>query len=721
MARAMKKSISKTVKKSVKKAVKTVVPAKKPAFRDLLIEIGTEEIPAGYLPPALAQLRELAEKELSGLRLAHGKVASFATPRRLVLLVAAVADRQQESVRQVMGPARSVAFGPDGKPTRAAEGFARGQGVEVDSLTVVATPKGEYVAAVRREQSLPASRILPEALARLVTSLHFPKFQRWGSSTLRFARPIRWLVALHGKDVVELELEGLSAGRLTRGHRFLAPGPFAVKDAADFFRVMKRARVVVDQRERAELIRAGVLKAAKKLGGKPVDDEELLGVVANLVEYPVVLAGSFDRKYLALPREVLVTSMRSHQKYFAVVDGKGDLLPCFITVANNLARDGSVVVRGNERVLRARLDDAMFFFTEDRKVPLAERAQQLKAVVFQEKLGTSWEKMERFAALASRLAGRFAPGTGEETDQVARLCKADLVSQMVGEFPELQGVMGREYARAQGLPAAVAEGIADHYLPRGSGGETPRTTPGALVGLADRLDTVCGCFAIGITPSGAADPYALRRHALAIIAILLDRGWKTSLARMFGWSLDLLARKVAFDRPAVEAALADFFRGRLHNLLAGQGHRQDLVSAVLETVADDPVDASARVEALTAFAGKSGFADLMISVKRVMNIIPAGFSGQVDPGLLTEAVERDLLEAEGRTGREAHELVDRGEYAAALGALAALKAPVDAFFEGVLVMDKDERVRANRLGILSSAAATFGRFADFRKVQTDQA
>jgi len=687
--------------------------------RDLLLEIGTEEIPAGYLPPAMRQLEELARKEFSAARLFFGEIRGYATPRRLVLHITKVAEAQESAVREILGPARGVAYDVAGNPTKAAEGFARSQGVDIGKLKVVSTPKGEYVAAVKEEEGRPAAEVLVRIVPGLITSLHFPKFQRWGSSPLRFARPIRWILCLFGSEVVPFNLDGIRAGRSTRGHRFMAPGPFEVKDAKDFFRVLRKGKVILEPEERREAIREAVREAAAEAGGKPVGEENLLEEVVYLVEYPVVLRGQIDKKYLALPREVLVTSMRSHQRYFPVEGRGGKLKASFITVSNNKARDPGVVVAGNERVLRARLEDGMFFFSEDLKISLAERVEQLKTVVFQEKLGTSWEKMERFSALARDIAKKVAPEALDEVGEVAFLCKGDLVTHMVGEFAELQGVMGREYALAEGKGKAVADGILEHYYPRFSGDRTPATLGGAVVSIADRLDTICGCFGIGITPTGTADPYALRRHALGIIAILMDRGWRVDLRGLLKASLKLLEGKTDIPEDRALAGMEEFFRGRLHNLLTGRGSRHDLVTAVIQGQWADPVDAAARVKALGEFSRKAGFADLMMSFKRVMNIIPEGFGGEVDPKLLVHPAERELLEASRKVAGQVGSLLGGGDYPQTLKVLAELKKPVDAFFDGVLVMDKDPAVKANRLALLAGISGLFARVADFRKVVTE--
>jgi glycyl-tRNA synthetase beta chain len=687
--------------------------------QDLILEIGTEEIPASYLPPAIDQIKRLTEKEFNAQRIPFGEAFAYATPRRIVLHVTDVAQTQESSVREVMGPARAVAFDEKGKPTRAAEGFAKGQGIKVKDLTIVSTPKGEYVAAVKSETSEATASILPAVMPKIITTLHFPKMQRWGYLSLRFPRPVRWLLCLYGSDIVQFDLEGIKSGRLMHGHRFMAPGPFEVSDVKDYFRQVKKAKVVLDQEERRSIIEEGVVKAAEKVGGKPIDDQSLIDEVTYLVEYPVIVTGTFEDRYLSLPREVLITSMRSHQRYFSVVNSRKKLMHYFITISNNVTRDKSVVAMGNERVLRARLEDGMFFFNEDSKIPLETRVKELKEVVFQEKLGTSWEKMERFSALGAYLARKVEPDCVKEVKRVAFLCKGDLVTQMVGEFADLQGVMGREYALLDGEDKTVAEGILEHYYPRFSGDRTPKTVGGAAVSIADRLDTVCGCFGIGISPTGTADPYGLRRHALAVIAILMDRGWRVSLKDLMKESLKLLKGKISVPQAKSMDGLEEFFKGRLHNLLTGRGYRHDLVTAVLQDHWADPVDAVARIEALTGFSKKAGFADLMLSFKRVMNIIPEGFQGKVDRRKAGEAVEKDLIDSASTLGSEAAAMLEKGDYLKVLDILARMKKPVDAFFDGVMVMDKDAAVKKNRLAILGTVSDIFAQVADFRKVVTE--
>jgi glycyl-tRNA synthetase beta chain len=683
--------------------------------KELFLEIGTEEIPAGFLPRAMADMEALIRRELENARLVFGEVKTLATPRRLVLCVQGVPAVQPDAEITAMGPARNIAFGPDGKPSRAAEGFARGQGVDVADLTVVATDKGEYVAAVRKETGRPTHELLGELLPRLIGGIPFKKSMRWGDNDVRFARPIHWIVALFDGVVVPFSFGPIESGTVSRGHRFMANATFPVRDFAHYQEECERHFVIPDPEKRKEIIRREIHRTAIAAGGHLLPDEGLLDEVTYLCEYPSAVHGTFSADFLKVPREVLITSMRSHQRYFSVVDGTGRLLNCFITINNTLTEEPSVVVKGNERVLRARLSDARFFFEEDQKVTLETRVESLKSVVYQQKLGTSFEKMERFRALAEELADRFDPAVRDKVSRAAFLCKADLVSGMVGEFPEVQGIMGREYALLQGEDPEVAAAIAEHYLPTQAGGELPTADIGAFVSIADKLDTICGCFGVGLIPTGSADPYALRRSALGIINIILDRGYPISLAQLVDESLRLLGAKLTRPAAEVKADVLEFFRGRFVNLMADR-YPGDAVDAAVAAGCDDLVDAAARLVALAAFKNREDFAELAVAFKRVGNIVKEGVTAQVDTALFQESAEGELHSALLQVTETVAAAVAGKDYIAALTEIATLRPPVDAFFERVMVMAEDERVRTNRLALLTSIARLFGGLADFAKI-----
>ena len=683
--------------------------------KELFLEIGTEEIPAGFLPKAMADMSGLITKELEQARIPFSGISTMATPRRLALVVTGVAAEQPDAELTAMGPAKSIAFGPDGGPTKAAEGFARGQGVAVTSLRLVTTEKGEYVAAVKKETGRPTAELLPAILPRLIGNIPFKKSMRWGDYDVRFARPIHWIVALFDGTVVPFSFGPIQSGASSRGHRFMADTAFSVRDFAHYEEECERHFVIPNPGRRRELIRREVEQAAVAAGGRVLVDEGLLDEVTYLVEYPSVVRGTFATAFLEVPKEVLITSMRSHQRYFSIIDSDGKLMPGFITVNNTLTENPDVVVKGNERVLRARLSDARFFFEEDKKVPLTRRVEALKSVVYQQKLGTSHEKMERFRAIAEELAEELAPTVKEQVSQAAWLCKADLVTGMVGEFPEVQGIMGREYALLQGESPEVATAIAEHYLPNQAGGVLPTSDIGAIVSLADKLDSICGCFGVGLVPTGAADPYALRRAALGIIAIILNRGYRLSLSDVIDLSLKLLAPKLTRPRAEVRADVREFFRGRFVNLQTGD-FAGDAVEAAVAVGCDDLVDAKARIAALAEFKTHPDFEALAVGFKRAANIVKEGVDAAVDPALFTDPAEGRLCDAFAGVKASVEEKVANHAYLDALTEIATLRGPIDTFFEKVMVMADDPRVRTNRLAILTGIARLVGGIADFGRL-----
>jgi len=683
--------------------------------KELFLEIGTEEIPAAFLPKAMADLEGLIRKEFEAARLSFGEVRTLATPRRLALLVTEVAERQPDAEVTALGPARKVAFDADGKPTKAAEGFARGQGVDVAELVVAATEKGEYVSVTKKIVGCPSVEILVEILPRVIGAIPFRKSMRWADLEVRFARPMHWIVALFDGAVVPFSFGPIKSGSASRGHRFMANSVFPVRDFAHYLEECERHFVIPEPEKRKEIIRREVEQAARAMGGQVLPDEDLLEQVTYLVEYPSVVCGTFEKDFLQVPKEVLITSMREHQRYFSLVDDQGQLLPHFITVNNTLAEDPAVVTRGNERVLRARLSDARFFFEEDKKTPLAERVDSLKEVVYQAKLGTSYEKMERFRTIAEKLASQLAPELSASVSRAAYLCKADLVTGMVGEFPELQGLMGREYALLAGEDQAVARAIHEHYLPAQAGGTLPASDVGALVSIADKIDTICGCFGVGLIPTGTADPYALRRSALGIIAIILDRGYELLLSELIDTSLQLLQKKLTRDYDTVRADVLEFFRGRYVNLLAGR-YPADAVDAAVAVSFDNLNDTAARIAALAEFKERPDFEPLAVAFKRVCNIVKQGVDLPVDAALFEGEAERELAAAFEVVAASAGALITAKNYLAALTEIAGLRGPVDTFFDQVMVMAEDEKVKTNRLALLTGIARLFGDIADFARI-----
>ncbi len=683
--------------------------------KELFLEIGCEEIPAGFIPRATAEMEAIITKELALARLTFTEIKTLATPRRLALVVQGIPAVQPDGEITATGPSVKAAYDAAGKPTKAAEGFARGQGVDVSALQTITTDKGEYLFVSKQVTGRPTYELLTEILPSLVANIPFKKSMRWGDQDVRFARPIHWIVALFDGTIVPFSFGNIDSGKISRGHRFMANTTFPVSDYANYLVECERHFVIPDPEKRKEIIRRETHRVATAAGGHLLPDEELLEQVAYLVEYPSAVHGTFSPEFLKVPKEVLITSMRSHQRYFSIVDANGGLLPGFITINNTLAEDSSVVVKGNERVLRARLSDARFFFEEDQKVRLDERVESLKKVVYQQKLGTSFEKMERFKKLAEGLAELLKPAVKAQTSRAARLCKADLVSGMVGEFPEVQGIMGREYALLEGENSDVANAIAEHYLPTQAGGELPASDIGAFVSIADKLDTICGCFGVGLIPTGAADPYALRRATIGIIAIILDKGYRLSLPALIDKSLKLLAAKLNRPHEQVASDVLDYFRARFVNLL-GNDFPNDAVDAAVSADFSDVVDVKSRIAALAEFETHSDFEPLAVAFKRVGNIIKDGTDAPVDPALFEDAAEKELYEAFSTVRSSVETRVASGSWLDALTEIATLRGPVDAFFDRVMVMAEDQRVRTNRLALLTAIARMFGKIADFSKI-----
>jgi glycyl-tRNA synthetase beta chain len=683
-----------------------------------LLEIGTEEIPAGFIPGALEALKAALSKKFSEHRLNFETIRTLGTPRRLAALVESLSLKQEDEEKRVFGPSRQAAFDAYGNFTPAALGFARAHGVDVSMLALEQTAKGENLCVHKKIEGRPARHILSDFLPSLIATLPFPKSMRWGSSTVSFARPIHWILALLEGEVIPFEVDSVISSNHTRGHRFLAPKIFAVAGAADYVKKLLEAYVIVDPEERREKLKREITKAAAAVNGRILPDEELVQINTFLVEYPTAVCGRFEEKFLELPREVLITAMREHQKYFAVVDDSGNLLPCFVAVNNTLARDPSVVCKGHERVLRARLEDARFFFNEDRKMPLHQMAEKLKGVLFQAKLGTSYQKMERFRELASLMAQQIKPDLVEMVRRCAFLCKADLVSEMVQEFPTLQGVMGRVYARYSGEDEIVARAIEEHYLPRYSGDALPREDVGAFVGMADRLDTIVGCFAIGMIPTGAADPYALRRHTLAIINILLDKGYNLNLEELVRRSLDSLRGCAERPEKIVVEEVINFFRTRLHHLLVDRGYSHDIVEAVLSIHINHIPQAFRWVETMERWRSRPEFPALAVSFKRIGNIIKdQPFTQKVDQRLFQTLEESALWEHYQRAADNVDKEMLKANYEGVLSEIFGLKVPIDAFFDAVMVMDKDERIRQNRINLLHEMTKTFRKVADFSRLE----
>jgi glycyl-tRNA synthetase beta chain len=687
--------------------------------RELLLEIGTEEIPAAFIPKALDEMALLIRKELQANRVAHGEARTLGTPRRLILVVEDVAEKQEDVEREKLGPPLPMAFDDKGKPTKAAIGFAKGQGLAVEDLKVVQRGKGEYLCAVKKEEGKASSSLLAEILPRLIGSISFPKSMRWGTVNIRFARPIHWILALFDKGVIPFGFGDIESGNRSYGHRFMSPHAFEIRDFQSYKRQIKGAFVIVDPQERRKMIEEGIAKAAKEVSGNVLSNQDLLEEVTYLVEYPTVIVGTFEREFLALPREVVINAMEEHQRYFPVVDERGNLMSHFVCVCNTRTPDMETVKRGNERVLKARLSDAKFFFEEDTKEPLDRKVEALKGVIFQAQLGTSYEKVLRFTELSLYLARKFRPDLEEAVEKAAMLCKADLVTGMVGEFPTLQGVVGREYALISGEGEEVANAILEHYLPSFAGDRLPSGPLGDFISIADKLDSIVGCFGVGLIPTGAGDPFALRRQALGIIRILLGKGYFLSLGEIIDKSLELLKEKLTIPSDQTKEAISDFLRSRFQNLLISEGYPFDVVEAVLGAHFDDLLECRDRIEAMTRLKAKEEFLALATSFKRVTNIA-GGFSrGEVNPSLLQHPSEKALFEQYLLAKREVEKNMEEKDFERALMEMVKLKDPIDDLFDSVLIMDEVREKRENRLTLLGNITALFFRIADFSKLVTE--
>jgi len=692
--------------------------------RDFLLEIGTEEIPARFMSAALEDLRDNAISLFSRERLNAHSFRALGTPRRLALLVEGLEEKQEEVSEEVKGPSCKAAYDEEGRPTKAAGGFARSQGIDVGDLITKEVAGASYVFAVKKKAGQKTQDILSGLVPQLIKSLSFPKPMRWGSGDTRFARPIRWLVCLFGTEIVEFSYAGVDSGRMSRGHRFLSSGDVAVPSPAEYEKVMEQAFVIVDQNRRKEMIWQQVRDLAEEQGGIVQDDPGLLDEVNFLLEYPTALCGSYSKDYLELPPEVLVTSMREHQRYFPVYQNDGTMLPQFITLRNGTGDFLDTVREGNEKVLRARLADAEFFYNEDRKTSFSDKVERLKNVVFQESLGSVFEKCERLQVLVEFMAGELEWGSPvkEEAVRAAYLSKADLVTNMVIEFPELQGIMGSYYSLHDGESEAVSTAIREQYLPRFSGDVLPQTKAGCLLSIADKIDNVVGCFALGIQPTGSQDPYALRRQALGICNIMADSKLNVKLFALFRQAYELYSEKikVPVNFEEVGKALKEFFRQRVVNIMEETGLKHDTIQAAVSAGWDDVPDVLSRVQALSQFRKDPGFEALLTGFTRAANLARKAPVADVDPSLFQDPAESNLFNALQETRIRADGEISKGDYLAALREMAALREHVDAFFEAVMVMVDDEKLRNNRLALLASVSEFMSCVADLSRIVPGQ-
>ncbi len=688
---------------------------------DLLLEIGCEELPSRYIPGVLVKLEEKAELLLKEHRLSFEGSKAWATPRRLLLLINGLAARQSDLQQKIKGPALERSYDAAGAPTAALLGFARSQGLPPEKLITGTVKDTAFIFALKEIRGKTAEDLLPDILAQLLKRISFERPMYWESKENRFARPLRWLLAFYGDRPLDFTFAGVLSGRSTFGHRFLSPGPLTVDSPAAYFRCLEENYVLLDQEQRRNSIRQQLIEQAAALGGRPIIDENLLEEVTFLVEYPVAVSGSFSRDYLDLPREVLITTMQVHQRYFPLTEKDGAaLLPHFIGISNNRFHEN--IRRGYEKVLGARLADARFFFEEDLKETLAVHAAQLSGVVFQEELGSLAQKQERLVKLTAELGGRLRLTKSQIAKAVraAELCKADLVTSMVREFPELQGVMGREYALLSGEEPETAGAIYEHYLPRHAGDNIPESIEGALLSLADRADTLSGCFAIGLQPTGSEDPYALRRQAQGIIAILLNRELDLAPAELLERALQQHGEKLSLGAQRLgllRSALQEFMMQRLRFALQGKGLSYDVIEAVLAVPYRTLAELYRKAAALEEQLRTAALRDVHAAYNRTANLVRGIHGGTVERTLLAGAAEKDLYLRFLEVAPEVEQALQQQNYSFCLEQLATLKGPVDNFFDEVLVMVEDEVLRQNRLNLLAAVKGLFNCFADFGLLQ----
>jgi glycyl-tRNA synthetase beta chain len=681
---------------------------------ELVIELGVEEIPASMLENASRQFADLILESLRAQRLAAGDVTRWFTPRRIILGIRDIPVRQDNLVETITGPPKSVAYDSAGAATKAALAFAHKNGVPLSRVKIIKTPKGEYLSIERKVRGEKTHKLLERVIPAAIAKIQFPKTMHWSPDHFRFARPLRWIVALFAGKTVRFQIADITVSNFTVGHRFLGKSRIRVDSLASLKENLRENSVLVDPAERLVKIKSGLQLEAASCGGCLLEDEDLLNTVVNLNEAPSIVRGSFEERFLSLPKEILVTVMREHQKYFSVLDSTGQLLPVFLAVVNLESDRDHIIRTGHERVLRARLADAAFFWGTDRRSGLAEREEALKHVLFQLKLGSYYDKTQRVLTLLPRVANALGrSGLVSDLEKAARLCKCDLITEMVKEFTDLQGIVGGLYARAEGYPDSVWRAVYEQYEPKSTSSPSPGSETGAILALVDRLDTVCGCFSVGLIPSGSGDPFAVRRQGNGILKIIFDHRLSISLQDMIQWSLTAYGRQ-ADD---VTAALKEFFEGRLRFLFEEMGFAYDCINATLAAGFDDPLDTLERLRALQELRQEPDFLSLASNFKRVVNILSqAGVTGGVpEESVLQDPAEKALWQYFLRIQPEVEAARKKHDYGAALRALASMRRVVDEFFTEVMVMAEDPALRKNRIALLYAVSQLFRSIADISR------
>lgn len=681
----------------------------------LLLEIGVEELPSRFGQTTLDQIENNLSKLLKEERINFDNIEKYATPRRLTFVIKNLADKATDLEEEVKGPAKKIAVDADGNFTKPALGFMKSKGLDPENVYFKQLGNAEYLFGTIKQEGKHTSEVLKNIVPEAIKNVTFPKAMRWGGKNMRFARPIRWMVALLNNEVLDIDLEGIKSSNITRGHRFLGEKEFEVNSVEEYFEKLDKNFVVLDQHKRKEMIREQAVEVAKSLGGEVELDEDLLEEITFLVEYPTAFYGEFDEEYVKLPKEVVTTPMKEHQRYFPVLkDGK--LLPNFIAVRNGDSNRIDLVKAGNEKVLRARLADALFFYHEDTKKPLESFVDKLQTVVFQAKLGTVYDKTLRIEKLSQVILNELnMTESKENTLRAAKLCKADLVTNMVFEFTELQGIMGRDYAQVSGENEEVCQGIFEHYLPRFAGDILPETNTGIALSIADKLDSIAGFFAIGIKPSGSQDPYALRRQALGILSILLDRKLSVNLNNLINAALDNYSN-LEFNKEEVASQIVEFFVERVKNLFKDLGIRYDVIDAVLNNNLDDISDIHTRALELNRWLQKDELVEMLTAFNRVSTLAEKATTDIVKEELLKEDAEIKLYNGFKEIKSNVESLLLDKKYNEALDAFATLRPLVDNLFDNVMVMDKDEAIKENRLALLKQIYSTMLTICDLSKI-----
>lgn len=680
----------------------------------LLLEIGTEEIPARFLPDALIRLREIAESNFQEYRLSFKSIMTFGTPRRLSL-IANVNPLQEKAEKEIWGPPVNVAFDTEGMPTKTAEAFARAHNVRVDELVRKQKGKGTYVVAHIKEDSRNTKDLLPEVLPRIIQSLNFPKSMRWGNSNLRFVRPIHWILAIYNNSRIDFEIDGIKSSSTTRGHRYLSPATFEIKDGNSYINLLRNNFVILDTEERKKIILDNAKKLASSVNSFLIEDEELLQHVSFLIEYPCPVLGTFPDKYLSLPEELLITVMKDHQKYFALRDSNGRLVNYFIVVSNTLQENSETIKTGAEKVLKARFEDARFYYEEDNTVAPTDRLVGLKKVIYHDRLGSLYDKCQRISHIADFISNRCCPDRSSDIHTAALLSKTDLISGVVREFPELQGIMGSYYALNSGYNKNIAQALIEQYLPRHSGDILPSSDEGAVISLSDKLDNIASFFMLGLIPSGNEDPFALRRQVIGIISILIDRKYRVRTDELIETALQQLDVE---DKEKIKNNILAFFEQRIEPFFLSQNYTLDSVLAVMPFVREKPLyTVKERLDAIKTFKKDADYESFLLAMKRINNIAPKSDIKPIDPKLFIQEEESALYRKVLSINPQIESFLDSDRYYDAINVLMTLKDEINRFFDKVLVMDKREDIKQNRLSLIKDIQIIGQKIADFSKLQ----